>query len=319
MKGLFEKTIAYKIISEDKKNGRLSHSYLLSVEDGDLLDEYLKQAAKLIACDKEGFDGTCRVCRLIDANMHPDVTFYPKDKKLSVADADDLVEQSVVRPLELDKRIFVVSRPETLNQNQNKLLKTVEEPPRNVYVLLGAEKPSAILPTIRSRAKNIFVPIFSVEELLNITKDEYPDRKRAVAAALMSGGKAGVMDRRYNDETTLPLLDVCLAFMSEALSARDIPAFIARFAPYKNADIISTLIICINEIIRVKLGASSLIEDERIQSIASAYETGALVAVNEKLCALEKQAYYNGNATMIKDSALFAVLKERAKWHRLSE
>ena len=317
MKDLFKETVAFRIISEDKKRGKLSHCYLLCVEDGELLDEYLKQAAKLVACGDESYCGNCRVCRLIDADMHPDVTFYPKEKKLSVADADDLVAQSVVRPLELDKRIFAVSRPETLNQNQNKLLKTVEEPPKNVYILLGAEKASAILPTIRSRAKTIFVPNFTTEELLDAAHENFPDRELAAISALVSGGKFGALKKRYADENTRLLFNAAADYIANASSAKDMPRYVSALSSFSDEDILTFFKVIINEITRVKCGNKSIIDDKRIKDCADIFPFGALVAVAERLTKLEKDSYFNGNATMIRDAVLFSVLEEKAKWLRL--
>ena len=317
MKDLFLNTAAYRIILDDKKKNRLSHCYLLCAEDGDLLDIYLKQAAKLIACEQESYCDNCRICRLISNNMHPDVTFYPKDKKLSVADADDLVSQSVIKPLELKKRVFVVSRPETLNQNQNKLLKTVEEPPENVYVILGAQKMSAILPTIRSRAKCISVPDTSVTDLIDSTGEEFPDKELAKICALMSGGKLGAMQKRYADPLTPEVVNATLDYIANASSARDLPRYVQIFSAFKNEDLLVAFKVFISEIMKVKCGNKSIIDDKRIKDCADIFPFGALVAVAERLTKLEKDSYLNGNATMIRDAVLFSVLEEKAKWLRL--
>ena len=319
MKDLFKNTVAYKMISDDKRNGRLAHAYLLIVEDGDLLPVYLRQAAKLIACGAEDYCDDCRVCKLIERNMHPDVSFYPKDKKMTVADADEIVAESVVKPLELDKRLFVAERPELLNQNQNKLLKTVEEPPDNVYIIMGAEKSSAILPTIKSRSKTIFVPDFPAEDLVRLTAEDYPDERRARIAALLSGGKIGVMEKLYNADGTGELFDKTLDLLSEAGSARDIPKFLYGFSDVAPDALAAAIKACVSEIIRQKCGNKPVIDDKRIKNCAEIYPYGALVGMSERLCALEKKAYFNGNATMLKDAALFAVLEEKAKWQKLSE
>lgn len=318
MKDLFPKTNAYKIMAADKKKGNLSHAYLLNVDDGELIADYLVGAAKLVLCKhSDGYCNECRDCKLIDARMHSDVSFYPKDKKLSVADADDLVAQSVVRPLEADKRVFAVERPETLNQNQNKLLKTLEEPPKNVVILLGSEKPSAVLPTIRSRAKKIDVPLFPIEELLDVAKDEFKDEKLAKISAMLAGGKAGLMEKKYRDESTLALYEAAVDFLAQARSARDLPAHLTAFSAFDGGAIISAVKLCVNEMLKIKCGYKAFIDDIRLKTAANGYPEGALLAIVDKLNDLEMSAYFNGNQTMLKDGVLFAVLEERAKWLRL--
>ena len=255
MNDLFIKSGAYKILSADKKKGRLSHAYMLSCEDGDMLGEYLTEAAKLVACEKnDSYCDECRVCRLINSHRHPDVSFYPKDKKLSVSDIDELVADSIVRPLETEKRVFVVDRLELLNQNQNKLLKTLEEPPKNVVIIIGTQKESAILPTIKSRAKKLSIPAFTAEELLSLTEKDFPDRRLASVCALLAGGKAGKMRSDYENGSTLDLFENCLIFLSGARSAKDLPVFCGRFSPFQVSDIVSTLKVVIDEAIKIKCG-----------------------------------------------------------------
>lgn len=318
MRDLFPQTNAFRIISADKKSGNLSHAYLLNVEDGDLIGSYLKSAAKLILCKNEdGYCNACRDCKLIDSNMHADVSFYPKDKKLSVADADDLVAQSVIRPLEADKRVFVVERLETLNQNQNKLLKTLEEPPKNVVLLIGAEKSSAILPTIKSRAKKIDIPLFSTDELLELTKEDFPSEKLAKISALLAGGKVGLMEKRYRDDSTIRLFEGVVDFLAKARSARDLPEHISVLSEFEATLLIATLKIALNEMMRIKCGYKSFIDDFRLEQAAESFPQGALVSIIERLNDLEKAAYFNGNQVMLKDSVVFAVLEEKAKWLKL--
>ena len=315
---LFRQSGAYRILSTDKKKGKLSHAYMLSCEDGDMLGYYLTEAAKLIACGKEdGYCDDCRICRLITAHRHPDVSFYPKDKKLSVADIDELVAQSVIRPLETDKRIFVVDRLEVINQNQNKLLKTLEEPPANVVILIGTQKESAILPTIKSRAKKLTISAFSAEELIKLTKSDFPDEKLASICALISGGKAGKMQSSYENESTRELFDYSIDFFTETNSAKDLPLWCGRFSAFDISDIVSFFRVCIDEAMKIKCGNKSIISEKGLKSIAETYPLGALVAINERLFAIEKSAYYNGNKTMLLDRALFSVMEEKARWLRL--
>ena len=76
---LFKDTVAYRIVSGDKKKNSLSHAYLLLCQDGAAIPEYLKTIAKTIICeDESGFCDQCRSCSLIERNLYTDVSFYPK-------------------------------------------------------------------------------------------------------------------------------------------------------------------------------------------------------------------------------------------------
>ena len=176
---LIKSTNAYKIIAGEKKRGALSHAYLIVCPDGDYLKEYLKVFACLIACNDDGCE-KCRVCNLISEEGYADCVFYPKDGgKILTADVDDLVSQTYVKPLENKTRIFVLSNVENMGGvAQNKILKTLEEPPENVCILMGATMDYSLLPTIKSRVKSIYVPPFGDKILKDTLIADFTDIKK---------------------------------------------------------------------------------------------------------------------------------------------
>ena len=163
---LIKNTKAYKIFSGDKKNNTLSHATLIVCDDSELLESYLKVFSKVLMCNSTEFCDNCRVCRLIDSKQFEDVKFYPEDGKIKTKDIDDLVERTYLKPLESDKKLFVLVNAQDMNaQAQNKLLKTLEEPPKNTYILLGATSTYTLLPTIISRVKRLDILPFTDEEV----------------------------------------------------------------------------------------------------------------------------------------------------------
>jgi DNA polymerase-3 subunit delta' len=79
-------------------------------------------------------------------------------------EVNELIEESYLKPIEGDKKIFIVNRAESINHvAQNKLLKTLEEPPKGVHIIMGATNEHALLPTIKSRVKKyIFSTICNI-------------------------------------------------------------------------------------------------------------------------------------------------------------
>ena len=177
LSSLIKKTNAYKIISGDKKANRLSHAYLIMTPDKQMLSEYLKYFAKIIACQENEPCLDCRVCSLIDNNSHPDVIFYPKTKdSISSEEINDLIDESFLRPIECDKKVFVLLNAELMNASaQNKLLKTLEEPPRNVHILLGATSEFPLLSTIKSRVRKLEISAFDAQTVIDALKNECTD------------------------------------------------------------------------------------------------------------------------------------------------
>lgn len=313
MKSIAEKVIrntnAYKIIHGEKKRGELSHAYLIVCPDGVMLKTYMKLFASLIMCENDGACGECRPCRLIDKEAYADCDFYPKDgDKIKTADIDDLVSKTIIRPIESDIRMFVLVGAENMTaEAQNKILKTLEEPPRNVCILIGATTDNALLPTVKSRVKRLDVPPFSDGEIRRALGDEYPDKAKLESAIALGGGKIGSVIKAYTDGNAEKMQAFCREVLFSMRSSKDVAKYSSKINKDNIKDFISILK---NEV------ANLLVKDNR-KAEDYGYVTGALIAISDMLSEKERALYYNANAVMVADSVLLAILGEKYKWQKL--
>lgn len=313
MKSIAEKVIrntnAYKIIYGEKKRGELSHAYLIVCPDGVMLKTYMKLFASLIMCENDGACGECRPCRLIDKDAYADCDFYPKDgDKIKTADIDDLVSKTIIRPIESDIRMFVLVGAENMTaEAQNKILKTLEEPPRNVCILIGATTDNALLPTVKSRVKRLDVPPFSDGEIRRALGDEYPDKAKLESAIALGGGKIGSVIKAYTDGNAEKMQAFCREVLFSMRSSKDV----AKYSSKINKDNIKDFI----SILKSEV-ANLLVKDNR-KAGDYGYVTGALIAISDMLSEKERALYYNANAVMVADSVLLAILGEKYKWQKL--
>ncbi len=313
MKSIAEKVIrntnAYKIIYGEKKRGELSHAYLIVCPDGVMLKTYMKLFASLIMCENDGACGECRPCRLIDKEAYADCDFYPKDgDKIKTADIDDLVSKTIIRPIESDIRMFVLVGAENMTaEAQNKILKTLEEPPRNVCILIGATTDNALLPTVKSRVKRLDVPPFSDGEIKRALGDEYPDKAKLESAIALGGGKIGSVIKAYTDGNAEKMQAFCREVLFSMRSSKDV----AKYSSKINKDNIKDFI----SILKSEV-ANLLVKDNR-KAEDYGYVTGALIAISDMLSEKERALYYNANAVMVADSVLLAILGEKYKWQKL--
>lgn len=219
---LIRRTNAYKVVENDKKNG-LFHAYLLLSKDEKYLKEDMKAFAKLIMCQNGGC-GECRVCRLIDKENHADVKFLPENgDKILTEDINALIEESYVKPLEEDKKLFLIVGAEKMPAvAQNKLLKTLEEPPKNVIILIGATNEYALLPTVRSRVKTLAVPLYTDEELIGALKEKCPDENKLRLAVSCGDGTLGRAEDLYGDTKLENLFDFVAGVIVNMNSSRDV-------------------------------------------------------------------------------------------------
>lgn len=313
MKSIAEKVIrntnAYKIIYGEKRRGELSHAYLIVCPDGVMLKTYMKLFASLIMCENDGACGECRPCRLIDKEAYADCDFYPKDgDKIKTADIDDLVSKTIIRPIESDIRMFVLVGAENMTaEAQNKILKTLEEPPRNVCILIGATTDNALLPTVKSRVKRLDVPPFSDGEIRRALGDEYPDKVKLESAIALGGGKIGSVIKAYTDGNAEKMQTFCREVLFSMRSSKDV----AKYSSKINKDNIKDFI----SILKSEV-ANLLVKDNR-KAEDYGYVTGALIAISDMLSEKERALYYNANAVMVADSVLLAILGEKYKWQKL--
>ena len=157
--------------------GRLPHALLFCGPDGVGKQTTARALAAALLCSKPGGGpgqgpldpcGACHDCRMVQAGMHPDFNLIYKE--LAAYHPDPEVRNRVMQEMSIDvirhfliapassapargrAKVFVVQDAELMSSDsQNCLLKTLEEPPPRVTLILLAERPEELLPTTISR------------------------------------------------------------------------------------------------------------------------------------------------------------------------
>lgn len=100
---------------------------------------------------------------------HPDFVTFPPDgplRQIGIEQMRLLKERAQFKPLRGQRRVFLIDHIDRANeQAANSLLKTLEEPPPHLILMLTAENPYDLLPTIRSRAVPFHLGRTSNEEM----------------------------------------------------------------------------------------------------------------------------------------------------------
>jgi DNA polymerase-3 subunit delta' len=100
---------------------------------------------------------------LLDPSPHPDLVWLaPRGAQHLVEEVRErVIRAAAYRPFEGGKRVFVVEAAEAMrDESQNALLKTLEEPPEFVHLILLSSEPEALLETVASRCQPIdFAPL----------------------------------------------------------------------------------------------------------------------------------------------------------------
>jgi DNA polymerase III subunit delta' len=142
---------------------------------------------------------------------HPDfVTFAPDGpmRQISIQQTRLLKDRAQLRPHHGSRRIFVIDHVDRANeQAANSLLKTLEEPPDHLILIMTAENAYDLLPTIRSRAAPFYFAPLGVEEMREFVRSrglDSPERRVALAAG--SPGVAVSIDLEVYDKRRAAML-----------------------------------------------------------------------------------------------------------------
>ena len=152
--GLPENDPAAARIREAAARGTLSHALLFTGSGRQM--ETARFAAAALECTAEGSRpcGVCAACRKVAEDIHPDVITVrdPEHKNIAVDVVRQVRADAYIRPNEGRRKVYIFPDCALLTeQDQNVLLKIVEEGPPYAAFLFCAENGAAVLRTLRSR------------------------------------------------------------------------------------------------------------------------------------------------------------------------
>jgi DNA polymerase-3 subunit delta' len=181
---------------------RLAHGYLFTGPAGVGKKTFARAVAKSLLCETPkdtllGYCDRCTACTLFVAGTHPDFVTSEGVVKIGkdAANDDELTARDLIRELAMHgyrSRFHVVLLGDVTfatDEAANALLRTLEEPPEGVVVMLTSSAPGTLLETIRSRLVELaFAPltVTEVESVLVRTGTPAPEARLAAESSLGS-------------------------------------------------------------------------------------------------------------------------------------
>ena len=156
-KDIIGNTEVKEYLTKSIKQKNILHSYLfLGTESiGKLL--IAKEFARKILCLENGEDTcNCKSCICFNSSNHPDFYVINEEDKIKVDTIKNLAEKVIEKPIISSKKVYIINNCEKMNKEaQNALLKTLEEPPEFIVIILISSNENAILNTIKSRCMTV--------------------------------------------------------------------------------------------------------------------------------------------------------------------
>ncbi len=191
---------AVSLLKEHIATGGFRHAYLFSGAQGIGRRTLALRFAQALNCPQPPAPGepcrVCRTCTQIEKLQHPDLAVVQAERiggNLKVEQIRELQHFLSLSPYQAPYRVAILLRFEEANLSAaNALLKTLEEPPPQVVLLLTAESSESLLPTISSRCENIRLRPLGLEVVeQGLIKERAVPADQARLLAHISGGRIG--------------------------------------------------------------------------------------------------------------------------------
>ena len=137
---------------------------------------FAKEFAKAILCQgKIKPCGECESCVSFNGNNNPDIIIVDEEENSIKTDTiKQMVKDVYQKPIKSLKKVYIVNNSENMTKEaQNSFLKTLEEPPEYVTIILITKNENLLLNTIKSRCLKISFNSLEENELTQILKEHF--------------------------------------------------------------------------------------------------------------------------------------------------
>lgn len=224
---------AAELLQQHAAQNQVRHAYLLAGPPGVGRRTLALRFAQAVNCTQPPQPGepcgACRTCKQIEAMQHPDLSVVQAEREggaLLIEQVRSLQQILSLAPYQARYRVALMLRFQEANDNAaNALLKTLEEAPARVILLLTVDSPEDVLPTIASRCEVLRLRALPVPAAAARLQQHWQmDAAQADLLAHISGGRLGYALRLAGDkdlrEKREALLDDLLRLLDAPIRER---------------------------------------------------------------------------------------------------
>lgn len=321
----FEKALrashAYNLIKNDF-NTTLGHAYMIVSSDEEVLDDFFTLVACSIYCNDHSACLECSDCLKVLHNNHEDIIHIVPDKnQIKVEGLKDLLDTVYLKSYS-GKKLYFIHRADLMNtQAQNKILKTLEEPPKEATIFLGVANESGILDTIKSRTRTINIDLFNIDVIKETLISLGCDEETASIAASCSEGMLGKARKIALSPDYADLYKSAFLLLENLNKSPDVVVNSSLVANQKEIDkFFDVLSIVIRDMMVAKDNNSLILskhEENKIIQLSEKYSKKALAEILNKITEERKKLSILPQKTIgdgVADDLLFFMLEAKHKW-----
>lgn len=165
-----------ELLTNAVKNNKASHSYMFVGTEGIGKRLIAKEFAKMILCTYENkYCSKCKSCMEFDSDNNPDFRIIePDGNSLKIEQIREFQNKVAEKPIISNRKVYIINDSDKMTaEAQNCLLKTLEEPPEYVTIILIGSNESAFLDTIKSRCMILRFNKISDENIVKFLEENY--------------------------------------------------------------------------------------------------------------------------------------------------
>ena len=296
---------AVDMLKKHVVNGTARHAYLFAGPPGIGRRTLALRFAQALNCQSPTAPGIpcgeCRNCKQIAAMQHPDLTMIQSDGEGGIIKVDQIRDARrtlTLKPYAANYRIALFVRFQEANDSaSNALLKTLEEAPAYAVLILTADNPEQLLPTIVSRCEVLRLRPLKIKEVQQALEDKGFEAQQSKLIAHISGGRFGYARRLLESESLLAEREERLNDLQSLISASRVEKFSYADKLSKDKDSMRRVILIWlsywrDVMLRTVQATTQLVNIDRnleIEDIAQRMDlSSARLVVNELESTLEK-------------------------------
>ena len=313
IRDLYMSSQLHNVISNDLSANMLNHCYMISGVDEFLLDNFAIFLAKEIFCVGENKPClSCINCQKIEHSNMVDLAIYPRgDKSLMTEDINEIVNDCLIRAMENDYKVYILKNFHLCTiQAQNKILKTLEEPPQNVVFIITSNNDSLILPTIASRAKKININLLNKEDCNNILKSLKIDNSEILSG--MSGGNVSMALNLSKNADPLNIVKLVINTLLNLRASNDIIKYSSLILALKKDFVffLDTMHLVLRDIIVMSSGKINFeMFNGEIEKLSQMYNKEQIYKISRKINEIYGKLSFNCNFSGVVDKFLLDILE----------
>ncbi len=222
---------------------------------------------------REGLRETDKKETRVLIQQHPDVLIVPPDPPqllIKLGQVRTLIQSAQYLPAEGPRKIFILTAANFMKEAANSLLKILEEPPDYVHIVICAENPGELLPTIRSRCATVRLgglPVEELEMLLADRRSQWEPRHRGLVARLAQGAAGKALG--FELETYVAARADALLLLRSAVAEMDHTALFKMTETYragaegqaKTSALLRTLGLLLEDLLLLQAGTPELVRN----------------------------------------------------------